>query len=164
MYGEIAEVVVFSPNRGGAVVEHCRKYTVGYGVWRGSRPGRRPWLCGDRAGVLAAPAGGVAVPVESTVPRVRRGGAPRVLQARVLPWSRSGPLPRAVPMPFEGSVEGKVQGKYGDLAAQWLEQCRARLAQHRRFPQCRHSAGDGLSSDRSWLIRPWSQPLCGVEA
>ena len=23
MYGEIAEVVVFSPNRGGAVVEHC---------------------------------------------------------------------------------------------------------------------------------------------
>ena len=63
------EVVVFSPNRGGAVVEHCRKYTVGYGAWRGSHPGHRPWPCGDRAGVLAAPAGGVAVPVESTVPR-----------------------------------------------------------------------------------------------
>ena len=25
----IVEVVVFSPNRGGAVVEHCGKYTVG---------------------------------------------------------------------------------------------------------------------------------------
>ena len=139
MYREIAEVIVFPPNRGGAVVEHCRKYTVRYGAWRGSRP----WPCGDRAGVLAAPAGGVAVPVESTVPRVRRGGTPRVLQAGVLPWSRSGPLPRAVPMPFEGSAEGKVQGKYGDLATQWLEQCRARLAQHRRFPQWRRSVQNG---------------------
>ena len=104
----IMEVVVFSPNRGGAVVEHCRKYTVGYGVWLGSRPGRRPWPYGDRAGVLTALAGGVVVPVKSTVPRVRRGGAPRVLQAGVLPWSRSGPLPRAVPMLFEGSAEGKA--------------------------------------------------------
>jgi hypothetical protein len=52
----IVEVVVFSPNRGGAVVEHCGKYTVGYGARRGSRPGHRPWSCGDRAGVLAAPA------------------------------------------------------------------------------------------------------------
>ena len=32
MYREIAEVVVFPPNRGGAVVERCGKYTVG--VWR----------------------------------------------------------------------------------------------------------------------------------
>ena len=101
------------------MVEHCRKYTVGYGTWCGSRP----WPCGDRASILAAPAGGVVVPVESTVPRVRCGGAPRVLQAGVLPWSRSGPLPRAVPMPFEGSAEGKARGKYGKLAAQWLEQC-----------------------------------------
>ena len=31
----IVEVVVFPPNRGGAVVEHCGKYTVG----RGSRLG-----------------------------------------------------------------------------------------------------------------------------
>jgi len=69
MYGEITEVVVFSPNRGGAVVEHCRKYTVGYDAWRGSRPGRRPWTCEYRAGILAAPAGGMAVLVESTVPR-----------------------------------------------------------------------------------------------
>ena len=29
MHGEKGEVVVFSPNCGGAVVEHCRKYTVG---------------------------------------------------------------------------------------------------------------------------------------
>ena len=123
------------PNRGGAVIKHCRKYTVGYGVWRGSRPGRRPWPSGDHAGILAAPAGGVVVPVESTIPSVRRGGAPRVLQAGVLPWSRSGLLSRAVPMPFEGSAEGKARGMYGELAAQWLEQCRARLAQHRRFPQ-----------------------------
>ena len=68
MYREIAEVAVFPPNRGGAVVEHCRKYTVEYGVWRGSRPGHHPWPFGDRAGVLIAPAGGVAVAVESTVP------------------------------------------------------------------------------------------------
>jgi hypothetical protein len=119
---------------GGVVVEYCIKYTVRYGAWRGSHPGRRPWPCGDRAGILAAPAGGVVVPMESTFPRVRSGGAPRVLQAGVLPWSRLGPLPRAVPMPFEGSAEGKARGKYGELAAQYLEQCRARLAQHRRFP------------------------------
>ena len=61
------EVIVFSQNRGGAVVEHCGKYTVGYGAGRGSRPGHRPWSCGDRAGVLAAPAGSVAAPVEGTV-------------------------------------------------------------------------------------------------
>ena len=36
MFGEIAEVVVFSPNRGGAVVEHCRKYM--------SDPGQRDCL------------------------------------------------------------------------------------------------------------------------
>ena len=75
MYGEIAEVVLFFPNRGGEVVEHCKKYTAGYGAWRGSRP----WPCGDRAGVLVAPAGGVVVPVESTIPRVRCGGTPSVL-------------------------------------------------------------------------------------
>jgi len=32
----------------------------GYGAGRGCRPGHRPWSCGDHAGVLAAPAGGVA--------------------------------------------------------------------------------------------------------
>ena len=69
MHAEIAEVVVFPPNRGGAVAEHCRKYIVGYGAWRSSRPGRRPWPCGDRAGVLAAPASGMVVPGEGTSPR-----------------------------------------------------------------------------------------------
>ena len=56
----VMKVIVFSPNRGGAVVKHCGKYTVGYGAGRGSRPGLRPWSCEDRAGVLTAPAGGVA--------------------------------------------------------------------------------------------------------
>ena len=105
---EIVEVVVCSPNRGGAVVEHCRKYTTGYGVWCGSHPGHRPWPCGDRAGVPVAPAGGVVAAVGCTVLQAWRGDVPRVLQARVLSWSRSEPLPRVVPMPFEGSAEGKV--------------------------------------------------------
>ena len=104
MYGEIAEVDVFSPNRGGAVVEHCGKYTVGYGAWRG----RRPWPCEDRAGVPVAPAGGVVVVVGGTVLQACRGDVPRVLQARALSWSRLEPLPRVVPMPFEGSAEGKA--------------------------------------------------------
>ena len=105
---EAVEVVVFSPNRGGAVVEHCGKYTMGYGVWRGSRPGHRPWPCGDRAAVLVAPAGGVVVAVGGTVLQAWRGDVLRVLQARVLSESRSELLPRVVPMPFEGSAEGKV--------------------------------------------------------
>src|SRR6185312_15027097 len=92
---EIVEVVVFSPNRGGAVVEHCGKYTVGYGARRGSRPGHRPWSCEDHAGVLVAPTGGVVVPVRGTVLQAWHGGVPRVLQARVLSWSRPEPLPRA---------------------------------------------------------------------
>ena len=61
------EVIIFAPNRGGAVVEHCGKYTVGYGTGRGSRPGYRSWSCGDRVGVLAAPAGGVVVAVGGTI-------------------------------------------------------------------------------------------------
>jgi len=59
-----------SPNRGGAVVEYCRKYTVGHGVGRGSHPGCRPWFCGDRAGVLPTPADGVVVAVGCTVFRM----------------------------------------------------------------------------------------------
>jgi hypothetical protein len=89
---EIVEVVVFSPNCGGAVVEHCEKYTVGYGAGRGSRPGHRPWSCGDRAGVLTAPAGGVVIAVGGTVLQAWRGGVPKVLQAKVLFWSRPEPL------------------------------------------------------------------------
>ena len=98
------EVVVFSPNRAGAVVEHCRKYTAGYGVWHDSGP----WPGGDRAGALVAPAGGVVVAVGGTVLQTWRGDVPRVLQARVLSWSRPEPLPRVVPMPFEDSAEGKI--------------------------------------------------------
>ena len=139
----IMEVVVFSPNRGGAVVEHCGKYTGGYGAGRGSHPGHRPWSCRDHAGFLAAPAGGVVIAVGGTVLQAWRGGVPRVLQARVLSRSRPEPPPRVVPMPFEGSTEGKVRRRYGELVAQWLKQCRARSALHRRFPQYRHSVRYG---------------------
>ena len=71
---------------------------------------------GDHAGVLAAPTGGVVVTVGGTVLQAWRGGVPRVLQARVLSWSRPEPLPRVVPMPFEGSAEGQVRRRYGKLA------------------------------------------------
>ena len=104
----IVEVVVFSPNRGGAVVGHCGKYTVEYGGWRDRRPGCRPWPCGDRAGVLVVPASGVVAAVEGTILQAWRGDVPRVLQARVLSWSRPEPLPRVVPMLFKGSAERKV--------------------------------------------------------
>jgi len=68
------------PNRGGAVVKHCGKYTVGHGIGRDSRP----WSCGDRAGNLLAPAGGVVVAIGCTVFQMWRAGAPWVLQVRVL--------------------------------------------------------------------------------
>jgi len=86
--------------------------TVGNGAGRGSRP----WSCGDCAGVLAAPAGGVVVTMGGTVLQEWRGGVPRVLQDGVLSQSRPEPLPRVVPMPFEGSAEGKVRRRYGELA------------------------------------------------
>jgi ribosomal protein S27E len=109
----IVKVVIISPNRWDAVVEHCGKYTVGYGAWRGSRPGHRPWHCGDCAGILVAPAGGVVVAVGGTVLQAWHGDVPRVLQAKFLFWSKPEPLPRVVPMPFEGSAEGKVEGGMG---------------------------------------------------
>ena len=71
---------------------------------------------GDRAGILA-PAGGMVVAVGGTILQAWRGGVPRVLQARVLSRSRPEPLPRVGPMPFEGSAEGKVRRRYGELAA-----------------------------------------------
>ena len=71
---------------------------------------------GDRTGVLAAPVGGVVVTVGGTVLQVWRGDVLMVLQARVLPRSRREPLPRVVPMLFEGSAEGKVRRRYGELA------------------------------------------------
>ena len=70
---------------------------------------------GDRAGVLA-PAGGMVVDVGGTILQAWRGGVPRVLQTKVLSWSRPEPLSRVMPMPFEGSVEGKVRRRYGELA------------------------------------------------
>ena len=71
MYGS-GEKSSSSPYGGCAVADYCRKYTVLH--WRVkrracSRPGCRPWSCGDRAGVLAAPAGGMVAPVEGTSPR-----------------------------------------------------------------------------------------------
>jgi len=53
----------FFPESRGTVAEYSRKYTVGHGVGRSSRPGYRPWSCGDRAGVPPAPAGGAVVTV-----------------------------------------------------------------------------------------------------
>ena len=93
------------------MAEYYRKYTVPH--WRVRRracinPGHRPWPCGDRDGVLVAPAGGVVVAVGGTVLQAWRGDVPRVLQARVLSWSRLEPLPRVVPMLLEGSAEGEV--------------------------------------------------------
>ncbi len=76
--------VVVSPESRGTEAEYCRKYIVGHGVRRGSRPGYRPWPCGDGAGVLPAPAVGVVVTVGCTVFQMWRGGVPWALQARVL--------------------------------------------------------------------------------
>ena len=42
------------------------------------------WSCGDHAGVLPAPAGGVVVAVGRTVLQMWRGGSPWALQVRVL--------------------------------------------------------------------------------
>ena len=72
----IVEIIVFPPNRGGVVVEHCGKYTVGHGVGRGSRPGCHPWSCGDRAGVLSTPAGGMVIAVGCSVLQMWRSVGP----------------------------------------------------------------------------------------
>ena len=66
------------------MVKYCRKYTVGHGIGRGSRPGCRPWSCGDRAGVLPTPAGGVVVTVGCTALQMWRDGVLWALQVRVL--------------------------------------------------------------------------------
>ena len=90
------------------------------GVWRRAwqspwasslvlrRSRRRPASSSGRYGHCCA--GG-------TVLQAWRGGVPRVLHARVLSWSRPESLPRVVPMPFGGSVEGKVRKRHGELAA-----------------------------------------------
>jgi len=60
----------FPPSCGDTIIEYCGRYTVGYGVGCGGRPGHRPWSCGDRAGVLPTSAGGAVVTVECSVPRM----------------------------------------------------------------------------------------------
>ena len=119
MYGKGGEVVVL-PRIGSVqwptTVESTLRHTGECGAERGGRPGHRPWSCGDRAGILAAPAGGVVVTVGGTVLQEWRGGILKVLQARVLSRSRPEPLPRVVAMPFEGSAGGKVRRRYGELA------------------------------------------------
>ena len=76
-----------------------------------------PWSCGYCAGVLMAPVGVVVVVVEGTVLHACHGGVPRVLRAGVLLRSRPKLRSRVAPMPVEGSVGGKVRGKYEELAA-----------------------------------------------
>ena len=96
---------------GGAVVEHCGKYTVGHGVGRGSHPGHRPRPCGDRAGALTAPAGGVVVAVGCTVFQMWRGGVPWALQARVLYICAPAVVGHvAVPAPLSGVLARALRG------------------------------------------------------
>ena len=67
MYGR-GEKSSSSSYGGCAVADYCRKYTVLH--WRVRRRAcSRPGSCGDRAGVMAAPAGGMVAPVEGTSPR-----------------------------------------------------------------------------------------------
>ena len=101
---------LFSPESRGAVVEYCRKYTVGHGVGRGSRPGYRLGLCGDRAGVLPALAGGMVVAIGCTVFQTWRDGAPWALQVRVL----RAPAARGDPGPPLNGVLAHVLGGPGD--------------------------------------------------
>jgi len=90
---------------------HCEHWRS----WRRacSRPGCRPWSCGNRAGVRAAPVGDMTVAVEGTVLQAWRGGVPRVLRVVVLSRSRHGPRSRVVPMPFEGLMEEKYKESTG---------------------------------------------------
>ena len=58
----------------------------------------------------------MVIAVGGTVLQAWRGDIPRVLWAKVSSWSRPEPLPRVVPMPFEGSAEEKVRKRYVELA------------------------------------------------
>ena len=107
-----------SPNRGHTVVDYCRKYTAGTGdrgTGRGSYPGRRPWPCGDRAGVLAAPASGVVVTVEGPV--LLRGVAASRGSCRT--WSCSGQGSDRVrgSCPYRSRV--LLRGKYKGSTGSW---------------------------------------------
>ena len=64
--------VIVPPRIGGVqwptTVESTLCRTGEWGVGRGGRLGSRLSSCGDHAGVLAAPVGGMVAPVEGTVP------------------------------------------------------------------------------------------------
>ena len=69
MYEEIRSRRLL-PESGGAVDDHCWKYTVAH--WRAWRRAWWsswvvPWSCGDRAGILEIPVGVVVSSVEGTV-------------------------------------------------------------------------------------------------
>ena len=61
--------------------------------------------------------GFILVPAVGPYVQQRGVGVPKVLQARVLSWSRPKSLPSVMPMPFGGSAEGKVRKRHGELAA-----------------------------------------------
>ena len=163
MYGEITEFVVFSPNRGGAVVEHCKKNTAEYGAWHGSRPGRRPWPCGDRAGVLVAPAGGVVVARGYHPPGMawRRSEGPAG-QGLVLVKVRAPSEGRAHAVRgFRGGESMKEVWGVGSTVAGVVPSTSCTVSQ---VPTVSPQRPEWRSSDRSGRTGLRSQPLRGVAA
>ena len=151
-----------SPNRGCTVAEYCRKYTVPH--WRVRRracshPGCCPWTCGDRTGVLAAPAGGMVVAVEGTVLCARRGSVSRVLQAGILIWSRSGPRPRVTPTPFEGSYRRKSTREVRGVGSTVVGAVPSTSRTTSQVTTVAPQRPEWRSSDRSWRTGLRSQPL-----
>ena len=133
-----------SPELRGAVVEHCGKYTMGYGAGRGCHPGHRSWSCGDHAGVLAAPAGGVTAFRRS----YRIGSCPG--QGR-----ESLPCRSEVPR----------KGKYKGGTRSWQHNSWSSAEHVLHCIACSHSAAIAPgSSDRSWRTGLRSLPLWGVAA
>ena len=144
----VMKVVVFSLNRGGAVVEHCGKYTVGYGAGRGCRPGHRPRSCGDHAGVLAVPTGGVAAFRRSCRPGSCPGQGRR--RFRGLCPCRSG-APR--------------KGKYERGMGSWQHSSWSSAEHILHCVAGSHSVATAPgSSDRSWRTGLRSLQLWGVAA
>ena len=161
---ERCKVVVFSPNRGCTVGDYCRKYTVG---------------------ALKSMASGVAVVLGDVLisRRSRRrpgsasgrhGGSCRGYRPVCLTWRCSeGPAGGGLDwVKIRAAPEGRahaIRGACSRGGARSRQHSGKGSAVHvrtarRKFPQWRHSTGDGLSSDRSWWIGPRSQPLCGVVA
>ena len=70
------------------------------------------WSCGDRAGVLPAPAGGVVIAVGCTVLRTWCGGAPWALLVRVLHASVVAGH-AAVPDPLDNVPVRALRGSEG---------------------------------------------------